>query len=144
MGLGFLDCNECQDTDEQQDRGCHRFGLKLKARRPWAVDYTGNKAHDQINFCPRSCSDPENQPPGRVSLEALAAGLAKFRKIKACGGLSDFNGLSPSDCPPRVSWFYATVEGIISRYQAEVRDTQTQLQNAVVSTLTRPRTTDDG
>lgn len=145
VGLGYLDCEEC---DEQEERGCQRFGNHYQTNLPndskWAIDYTGGYDHDHIDFCPRSVIDDAHQYEGRVSIESLLTAISKYRKVNACGGLAAFNGLSPADSPPRVSWLYATIDGVLSRYQAEVRDTQTQLQNAVVSAIARPRMNDDG
>lgn len=134
VGLGYLNCDECE---EQEERGCHRFGNRYTPLRPWAIDFTGDESHDKISFCPKSLEDDDWVPPGRVSCEAILNGFVKAKKVKACGGLRDYNGESPADSPPRVGWFYATVEGVVARYQAEVKDTQTILHNAVVEALSR-------
>lgn len=134
VGLGWLDCENC-DQDQKEELGCHRFGLKLIGRKWTLIDFSGEPSHDKVRFCPRSCVDDDSAPPGRVSPGQITAGIEKFSKVKACGGLASFNGESPSDSPPRVSWFYATISGVADRYSAEVKDTQARLNAKVVASL---------
>lgn len=82
-------------------------------------------------FCPRSCIDDDNTPPGRVTPDEIYQGMQKYRKVKSLGGPAEFEGESPADLAPRYSWFFATVDGVITRFKAEVNDALSRLSAKV-------------
>lgn len=128
IGLGFLDCDNC-DSDQKEELGCHRFGNRLTGRKWTMIDYTGGAEHDRVMFCPRSCLD--QNPPGRVSADDIYQAISRARKIKALGGPATFEGQAPAELPPRYNWFYATFEGVVTRYKAEVNDALSRLSAKV-------------
>lgn len=57
--------------------------------------------------------------------------------MRSFGGPDRFEGEPPSDFAPRYAWFWATLEGVISRYNSEVRDVQARLNKKVTENLSR-------
>lgn len=130
IGFASLECDGCDDGTKA-DLGCWRFGNKIRGSERTKIDHTGDMSHDKVRFCPRSLLDEENCPPGRVSVDALAQGLARYGRLVGCGGLSQALGEAPVDLPPRVGWFWATANGVERRYRQQIDDKQVQLNNRV-------------
>jgi hypothetical protein len=136
VGLGWLDCEQCDETQQQQF-GCWRFGNRLKAEHPLPIDYTGNTSHDSVMFCPKACLDEEHSPEGQPLPSDFFEALERAKKIRAFGGPDRFEGQPPSDLPTRYVWFWATLEGVVSRFQSEVKDSQAKLNAKVARSINR-------
>lgn len=136
IGLAFLDCEEC-DEEQKADLGCWRFGNRLKASHWISIDYTGTLTHDRVNFCPRSCLDDDHTQEGQPLASDILSAMQKAKKVRAFGGPDRFEGESASDLAPRYAWFWATLEGVISRYTSECRDAQARLNRKVTSAIHR-------
>jgi hypothetical protein len=131
VGLGHMRCEDCIPEDKAE-RGCPLEPGYLPGRLETQVDDTGDEAHDWIRVCPRGL---------QVLEPALGLAVARLPEIEAAGGPGvGWSGRALGLLPLRVSRFWAILQGVSSRFAAEVRRVRAELERAALETRNRLKT----